>query len=106
MKKLFALIKKVLRIGTKKVQTTSTSVLNSLDWAEREVKEAQDKLVDLAHKLYNGVEEVEKVATTSAEIIERNKELLQNANSKSEELKAKAKVVEGLISMVDAKIKE
>lgn len=106
MKKLFALIKKVLRIGTKKAIETLGDVVERLDWAEKEIKEAEVKLIELSHKLHNGVYELESVALSAEAIIKRHQDIFEKATNRKSEFQAKAQVVNDLIDLVDSKIKE
>lgn len=105
MKKFFALIKKLLRIGTKKAVQTLGDVVERLDWAEREIKEAEDKLVELAHKLHDGIVELESAAVSAEAIIKRHQEIAEKATNRKAEFQAKAQAVSDLIDLVDSKIK-
>lgn len=105
MKKLFALIKKVLRIGTKKAINTLGDIVERMDWAEKEIKEAETKLIDLSHKLHNGIVELESAAISAESIIERHQEILVKAKNRKAEFEAKSQVVNDLLKVVDDQVK-
>lgn len=105
MKTFFAKIKKALRIGTKKAVETLGDVVERLDWAEKEIKEAEDKLVELSHRLHNGVVELESAAAASEAIVKRHTEILEKAIGRKSEFQAKGQKVADLINAIQEDIK-
>jgi len=105
MGKLFAKLKKLLRIGTKKAVETLGDIVERLDWAEKEIKEVEDRLVELSHRLHDGIVELEGAAKSSEAIIKRHQEILEKAKNRKCEFEAKSQVVSDLIESVNKDVK-
>lgn len=99
MKKLIAKL-----FGRKQIQTLG-DVVERMDWAEKEIKDAEEKLVELAHRLHNGVVELEQAAISSEAIIKRHQVILEKANNRKVEFQAKGQKVQDLLNTVDSEIK-
>lgn len=104
-KKLIALLKKVFRIGRKKAIETLGDVVERLDWADREIEEAKEKLVELSHRLHDGVVELETAESSAESIIKRHQEILDKAKNRKAEFQAKGQVAQDLINSIDNNIK-
>jgi predicted regulator of amino acid metabolism with ACT domain len=102
MKKLLA---KVLRIGRKKAIETLGDVVERLDWAQKEIEEAEEKLIELSHRLHNGVVELENAEKSSAAIIKRHQEILSKAQNRKVEFQAKGQKVIDLINTIHTDVK-
>lgn len=105
MKAITKFIKKVLRIGTKKAVETLGDVVERLDWADNEIKEAEDRLIELSHKLHDGVVEMENAETSSENIIKRHEEIRNKAKNRKTEFQAKSQKVNDLINTINKEVK-
>lgn len=93
-------LKKIFGIGRKKAIETLGDVVERIDWAEKEIKDAEDKLVELAHRLHDGVVELQNAEESSAAIIKRHQEILDKAKNRKVEFQAKGQKVQDLIKSI------
>ena len=100
MKKLLA---KLFR--RKQAIKTLGDVVERIDWADKEIKEAETKLVELSHRLHNGVVELENAEQSSAAIIERHQAILEKAKNRKLEFQAKNQKVNDLIDTIHDEVK-
>lgn len=98
-------IKKLLGLGKKEVKNVVDNVLESLDWAEKEIKEAEEKLVDLYHKIHEGIVELENVIQSSDAIIKRHQEILEKAKNRKIDFQAKSQKVSDLLTAIEKELK-
>ncbi|MEC2266520.1 hypothetical protein ACR6EC_12110 [Bacillus subtilis] len=100
MKKVISKIK-----GKKKDLTTLGDVVERVDWAEKEIKEAEDKLVELSQRIEDGVSELENAEKSSAAIVERHLEIQEKARTRKTEFQAKGQKVQDLINSIQQEVK-
>lgn len=88
----------------KDIQTLG-DVVERVDWAEKEIKDAEDKLIELSHRLHNGVVELEKAEQSAEAIIQRHQEIMEKAKNRKVEFQAKGQKVQDLITTIQEEVK-
>lgn len=88
----------------KDIQTLG-DVVERMDWAEKEIKDAEDKLVELSHRLHIGVTELEKAEQSAEAIIQRHQEIMEKAKNRKVEFQAKGQKVQDLIATIQEEVK-
>ncbi|MCY8745127.1 hypothetical protein MOD67_14175 [Bacillus licheniformis] len=91
-------------LGSSKEIKTLGDVVEKVDWAEKEIKEAEEKLVDLSQRLEDGVNELEVAEKASEEIVKRHLEIQEKARNRKAEFQAKKQKVKDLIDSIHQEV--
>jgi ABC-type nitrate/sulfonate/bicarbonate transport system substrate-binding protein len=103
---MFKKILAKLGIGAKKAVEVADTVLDAIDWAEREIKEAEQKLIELSHRLHAGLEETESTIKTAKYMIQQNEIKLAEAIAKQNDIQQKYQQVGDLLNIIDRHFKK
>lgn len=102
---LFKKLADLFRSNKKEAVQALDNVIEHLDWAKKEIDEAEARLVDLAHRLHNGVVELETAAQVAKDSIERNQKILETANARKDDFLSKGQAVADLIDSMQSSIR-
>jgi hypothetical protein len=89
------IIKKLFKKTTSKPK--AKNVLDDTAWAEKEIQEVENRLVDLMHRLHDGISQATDSEVISETLIKQHTETLERAKMKKSELTAKVEKVDNML---------